>query len=1143
MNKKLHIFLFLLSILLIFCLLKNIEPFGNQVLLQPGLSFDSRDTIIISLQDDPEIDNSDEMTIQNADTITSGRRIPSAVEERGLPDYAVFEDTAGNQGSSIDTLSPDFYSPEEIQLLNERLEDLQSKLDDVGELFVSEGIKKQCTIPEGIYKSYVIEKIGGDGTPETQPVTQGGKYDYDFFTGATISCVEQSDREDSSVSPSITCDGPSAEFFRFSGCKRVCTLPDTIPDGYKVNDKNMGDGTEYNAGNTFLNNFFSGKVTCDTPNYSSESGEAPSITCDEGKYEFEFQGCKKQCTIGDYDITAYIQNPDVIAPSNFSLESSNDMKYDYDFFETQYPNLIKCVNTEDQNPDITCNDGHVFKFSGCERQCTISQDDMNVYKVLDSNGDEVSLDGGSRTFDYNAFNRETGREYYLTCADDYVSYPQITIIGDNEDELQNIINYRAIDRNDLATDAYNDWVAWRSDRGAVTPALQELSDIIRHEENMGPGGIDIGETWMDLPSMTCDQEGEEVFALSDGARECRKKKCRIPSNGYDYSHPSGESGPYDFDHFDINTNIQGISCAENYEGSDIQINPTGGGVTYDNMCDEDGSFRFTGCEKRQCTIPDGYNYSDGTENRLYDFDHFDDSNIGNVECDTDSDYSAVEGSNVINLPDVDVTYDNMCNEDGFFKFTGCELRQCVIPSLNENMIIINADNNRDLSNTDTVDYGSLLKVECNENYHLEETGGDSDTWEDVTGSKEIICNEENNNLQLSLQSLRCSENECKLPYNKIWNNYRFGGSWYLQDPDILYSISRLYNYLGWIRCAEDPPFSSDSQVVGEAGPISITCPEDGELFKFTGCGDCPADSEMNEESGLCECKKDEEKVSYIGDTTHMFFNGIKYQRDREKACINNKDYFIDTFYNKKYQLWILLLFACVVPFLVNIWAWAGSPIYDDSSDSVLVRFILIIFTLLILILILLLKEDNFDAKTFYAYTTWGSLAFGIFSTICLSVYRIYKVGFDSRVLAFELICALGIMYIYNFYGFNDYLSSSDYQIMTYQRCPKDSTTKYNKDDDEFKCECDDKDKKYEQTEEEKEDNIVGRCVHKKEGDKLSFWILIAISVSLFFGAIKVIVGLNNDDRKEWGWTIILIALIIILICVRLSLESYLNWSW
>ena len=50
MNKNLHIFLFLLFILIIFCVFKDIEPFGNQALLQPGLSFDSRDTSIISLQ-------------------------------------------------------------------------------------------------------------------------------------------------------------------------------------------------------------------------------------------------------------------------------------------------------------------------------------------------------------------------------------------------------------------------------------------------------------------------------------------------------------------------------------------------------------------------------------------------------------------------------------------------------------------------------------------------------------------------------------------------------------------------------------------------------------------------------------------------------------------------------------------------------------------------------------------------------------------------------------------------------------------------------------------------------------------------------------------------------------------------------------
>ena len=144
MNKILHTFLFLLLLfLVIFCLSKIIEPFSNQVLLQPDLSFDSRDTTIISLQGDHEIDNSvnkdsseNEISIQG-ETISTSRRIPSAVEERGLPDYAVFEDTAGNQGSSIDTLSPDFNSPEEIQLLNERLENLQSMIDSLGEILIT----------------------------------------------------------------------------------------------------------------------------------------------------------------------------------------------------------------------------------------------------------------------------------------------------------------------------------------------------------------------------------------------------------------------------------------------------------------------------------------------------------------------------------------------------------------------------------------------------------------------------------------------------------------------------------------------------------------------------------------------------------------------------------------------------------------------------------------------------------------------------------------------------------------------------------------------------------------------------------------------------------------------------------------------
>lgn len=1136
MNKKLHIFLFLLSILLIFCLLKNIEPFGNQILLQPGLSFDSRDTTIVTLQGDPEIDNSDEMTLQNEDTTTSGRRIPSAVEERDGPSYSVFEDTSGNQGSSMDTLSPDFNSPEEIQLLNERLEDLQSKLDDVGELFVSEGIKKQCTIPEGIYNSYVIENIGGDETPETRPVTQGEKYDYDFFTGATtIRCAEQSDREDFSVSPSITCDGPSEEFFTFSGCKRVCTLPDTIPLGYMVENENMGDGTDYNAGNTFSNDFFSDKVTC-SPNYSSGEGDGvPSITCEgEGQYEFQFQGCKKQCVIPEYDITTYIPNDGI------SDSLTANATYDFDYFTTNQ-DAFSCANTG-QEFKAPCNDDDIyeFKFEGCEKQCRISQDDMNAYKVLNSDGDEELIDGLRRdTFDYNAFNRETGREYYLTCTDDYVSWPETLEINDNEDELQDIINYRGIYRNDLEEQAYSNWV----NQGYRTsyPTLENISSTFRGNHQMrGYHGNDIGEKWMDLPSMTCVKEGEEIFALSVGARECRKKRCRIPSNGYDYS---DGTGLYVFDHFDINTNIQGISCAENYEGSDIQINPTEGEVTYDNMCDEDGYFRFTGCEKRQCTIPDGY--SDGTENRLYDFDHFS-TDIQGVSCAEGYEGDEGDGNGIQIIPTEEgVTYDNMCDEYGFFRFTGCVQRQCTIPNLNENMITIDDT----LLNTDTIDYGSRAKIKCNEHYHLEKTEDSGDTWRDVdTGSEEIRCdNEFNDNIESLSQYLRCSENECKFPYNKIENNYIFqpkkmDSDAKLRDLDNQYSITGLTDELNKIECRRDfyellknpnnDPWTnavemSDAVDTTSNQPISITCPENEGSFKFTGCEDCPLGSEINPDSELCECKKDDEKVSYIGDLEHMRLNNIEYQILRKKTCINNKNYFIDTYYNKKYQLWTLLL-SCWGMFLCNL------GLLKDLERGGMFLFIILV----VLIPGLLVKEDTFDDKIFYAYTTWIILIiFGVI-TYGLSFYRIF---FKNGNPVGELLCILGILFLYNVYAISDYIDSYNLDKLNYQKCPKDSTTKYNKDKDEFKCECDDIDKDYKPNEED--DGKVGRCVHKKEGDKLSFWIFITISVSVFFGTIKVIVGLNNDDRKAWGTNIILITLIIILIFVRLCLHSYLNWSW
>ena len=75
----------------------------------------------------------------SAEITTTSRRVPSAVEERGEPSYAVFEDSLDNQGSSIDTLSTDFNSPEEIQVLNERLDNLQSMIDYFSDISLTDG--------------------------------------------------------------------------------------------------------------------------------------------------------------------------------------------------------------------------------------------------------------------------------------------------------------------------------------------------------------------------------------------------------------------------------------------------------------------------------------------------------------------------------------------------------------------------------------------------------------------------------------------------------------------------------------------------------------------------------------------------------------------------------------------------------------------------------------------------------------------------------------------------------------------------------------------------------------------------------------------------------------------------------------------
>ena len=380
----------------IFCFLKDIEPFENQVLLQPGLSFDSRDTTIISLQEDPEIDNSantgsvntesrgNEITIQG-EKISTSRRLPSAVEERGEPSYSVFDDTSSN----IDYLSTDFDSREEIELLNEKLEELKFKSG----LFLSEGAKRKCTIPEGIYNSYIIKKQGADGfTNET--FEEGEKYDYDYFSGLEIECVGGDEEE---ATKEITCEGTN-EYFKFSGCKRQCE----IPQGYTIN----GDERTVQ-----LYDHDSSDLTpiCDRNNgYIQESTSGtPSIgECPENLYEFQSTGCVRQCNFVQSILTGY--NID----SNVDVQSiSSELSENYFTgigISCDEPNYI-----QQGDPQISCNSDGDFETSGCEkRQCSIPEG----YKIRDNNNGR-DYKSGTELFDFDMFTNPGS--FTLGCDDNY----------------------------------------------------------------------------------------------------------------------------------------------------------------------------------------------------------------------------------------------------------------------------------------------------------------------------------------------------------------------------------------------------------------------------------------------------------------------------------------------------------------------------------------------------------------------------------------------------------------------------------------------------------------------------------------------------------------------------------------------------
>ena len=388
MNKKLHIFLFLLFILIIFYFLKDIEPFGNQVLLQPGLSFDSRDTTIISLQENSEIDNSantesrgNEITT-SAETISTSRRLPSAVEERGEPSYAVFDDTSSN----IDYLSTDFDSREEIELLNERLEELKLKSD----LLLSEGSKRKCTIPYG----YLHE----EGV---------NSFDYDYFTEnedniSKIICNTETHSQEQEVSIEGGICGIDSTEFDFRGCtENSQDMDDDAADAatgkkqcswntrninvveYRYQDLSL-DISEANVVDVdidwMIEQGFKDEDAYDSYSFSCPvggtlSGESPQITCGENNF-FTLSGCKKKCILNPNNMEGYTINGHQI-----TNESIRNGIIQNDYFDDLAGHTIGCnedlkyYSVDENSPSLTCNNNsREFEGQGCLKHFIIPKD-------------------------------------------------------------------------------------------------------------------------------------------------------------------------------------------------------------------------------------------------------------------------------------------------------------------------------------------------------------------------------------------------------------------------------------------------------------------------------------------------------------------------------------------------------------------------------------------------------------------------------------------------------------------------------------------------------------------------------------------------------------------------------------------------
>ena len=708
MNKKIHIFLFLLLGLMIFVLFKDIEPFGiepfgNQALLQPNLSFNSRDTSIVSLQEDSEKDTSE--IINNR--VTPSRRIPSPVKEREVPSYSISSDTSNN----LDTLSADFNSPEEIQMLNDKLDNLQSKLDEQSELFLSEGNKRKCTIPRGIYNSYRIIKDGSDG-PDFE-VEEGEMYAYDTFSesnGFSIRCVDEVGGPIPEEKKEITCEGTN-EFFKFAGCKRTCS----IPEGYVIKKNENGTDVYYNSENRGLNvdtfdEIGVDDIFCDTDNdYISVPNSDPSINgCSEGEYEFDLEGCGriiKNCILpddnreggyllngGQIDSGGFEFNPftkDLISDEGISCADGYDISVQ----------VTRDTNGDiiDGGPSITCNgDEDNIVFNGCKRQCSIPDSGLPTegYIIESEPGTPITYDPGLLFDDHFS-------ELSIKCNDpNYVrEYPSTEpSIPCRADSIFEPIG--CIKRTCSIPEGY---VITKNENGTDVPydnssGKLDYEHFVDFDSVSCEGNYRADPTSVTASSISCP---DSEFVINDF--NCQENiTCNPPEGGVPqgYLINDQEEGEFriiepddlKFNPFNNNLLNADIRCADGYDV------PTGTSLTI--TCDTTGDIAvFSGCE-RQCSIPRGglpeynippsnpgdglpeYNISDGSTSGEYD-DLFDDhfSSL-TITCNTADNY--VEDPS---------TLQSITCTNNTFEGNGCVKRTCSIP---EGYVITKNENGTDV---------------------------------------------------------------------------------------------------------------------------------------------------------------------------------------------------------------------------------------------------------------------------------------------------------------------------------------------------------------------------------------------------------------------------------------------------------------